>query len=201
MYFISYLKILSNIFWSYLFSLISSSQIYFPSLPFQLHVPSKKIETNLCCSNVLVCAPFQWTMVSLSGDTLLEKMVSSSLGNQLALATCLGLGLYAQFPCSCWDLVWLWVLCILSQLLKIMYLPYCVQKGLLPCSHPQPLAFNIFMLLLPQCPLSFGREWLYVPFRTDHSIVSHSLHLVYCVFALMTIYCNANFSEEDWEVP
>lgn len=166
-------------FWSYSFSLISSSQVHFPSLPLQLHVPSKKLRQIVLLKCSCMCT-FQWTMVSLSGDILLEKMISSSLGNQLALATCLGLGLYAQFPYICWTLVWLWVFCILSQLLQIVYLPYYIQKTLLPCGHPQPLAFNIFLLLLPQCLLSLGRGGcnICVPFRTDHSTVSHSLHLV-----------------------
>lgn len=149
--FINSLRLLYNIFWSYLPPPQHLS--YPPPSPLATHlcVPliSKHIRSNLCWLYSWMCG-LSLAHNRLTRVPLLRNTDSDSPSSyQLPMPPQLGVGHCVHLPSPWRNLVWLeyeQVLCTLSQSLWLyIHNFHSIQKILFPCTYPPPLALTLFL--------------------------------------------------------
>ena len=115
--------------------------------------------TNLCCLRIFWGMTFHCIMINAPGPVLLEKTDSPSFRNkQLPIAPLLGVGICAQLPVPCWDVVWhgsAQVLCMLSQPLWV-HMCRCLAVSRRYCflrvTHFSWLLYSFYTLLCNNYP-------------------------------------------------
>lgn len=177
--FISYLRILCSVFWSY------SPP---PSATLPRSIPTLAIHSTLCpfknnIQDQFVLCKYSWVCGLTRGYTLRENWLCSQQLTVSSKSSFLGWDFMPRVPlhAGIWFSFGLQRSCVCHHKLLWIYMDSFLlwQKILFPHSHSSPLVLKLILPLLLLWALSLRRREcsIYVSFRVEHSTVSYFLCL------------------------